>query len=348
MVNIRTKSILLSLVIFIFLLNTVHAGTGKLIFSDVDVKVGSRTSNNLANGDTIGQDARPGDALEFRVELRNNYTNAENLRIQSITTKVTVEGIDDGSDLEDETSEFDLSPQSTKRSTIKFQVPLEVDEETFDVLIEAEGSDKNGTRQLASMRIRLDVDKETHKLKITRKTLAPASISCNRKNVQLGITVQNIGSDDEENVVFQITSTDLGIDFKDNVGELRSGSTDSDTRFSKTYSFNVPTDLEAGSYPVTLAALYDSDRKKTEESVSLNVNDCQTKIVQETTQTQNTDTTTQTTTAPPVTVVEPSTSGTTTQVSFLSSNAFLAVVIIIMLIAVIGGIALIAALFRGR
>src|SRR3990167_9116271 len=100
MVKIRIKPLLLSLVILIFLANIAYAAGSKLIFSDVDVKVGSKTSKNLEDGDTIDDEAEPGDTVEFRVEVKNNFTSAEDLDIEDIVVEVTIGEIDDGDDLE--------------------------------------------------------------------------------------------------------------------------------------------------------------------------------------------------------------------------------------------------------
>ena len=73
MVKIKTKSIFIFLVIFTLFITAIHAQG--LVFSDVDVKVGSHTSNGLTDGETIDDEAEPGDSLEFRVEVKNNLTN---------------------------------------------------------------------------------------------------------------------------------------------------------------------------------------------------------------------------------------------------------------------------------
>ena len=353
MVKIRIKPLLLSLVILIFLANIAYAAGSKLIFSDVDVKVGSKTSKNLNDGDTIDDEAEPGDTVEFRVEVKNNFTDAEDLDIEDISIEITIEEVDDGDDLDEESSDFDLKAGRDKKVTLKFQLPIEIDEDTFDVTIHAEGEDENGTDHDADMRLRLEVEKENHLLKITRKTLSPAEVSCNRKNVQVGVTAINIGSEDEEDVTFHVLNSDFGIDLKDDVGDLDAEPNEDESRFSKVYTFNVPSDAEAGSYPIILRALYDNDRKKAEETVTLTVSDCAT-LKKETTESTTeedeevaviTPTTGRTTT----TVVEETPAGATvTQESFLKSNAFVTGIIIAEVVAVIVGIVLVISLFRRR
>ncbi|MBI2655761.1 hypothetical protein HYX06_05070 [Candidatus Woesearchaeota archaeon] len=275
-VKINAKFIVMGILMIVLLAGIVNASRQALEFSDVDVKVGSKTDKGLKNGETISDEAEPGDAAEFRIEVKNNYTSAENLDIENIQITVRIESIDDGDDLEEEASDFDLRPGSDKRATLRFQVPLEVDEDDFDVIIEAEGEDENGTDQNIRMTLKLEVDKESHRLILTRNTLTPAEISCSRKNVQAGVGVLNIGSEDEENVNIHILNQDLGVDIKEDIGELEADPLEETSKFSKAYSFNVPADTEAGSYPVIIRALYDDDRRKAEETVTLTVSDCST------------------------------------------------------------------------
>ncbi|MBI2659774.1 hypothetical protein HYX07_01265 [Candidatus Woesearchaeota archaeon] len=334
-------------------MGTAYAAGTKLLFSDVDVKVGSKTSKNLDDGDTIDDEAEPGDTVEFRIEVKNNFTNAEDLEIEDITVEVTIEEVDDGDDMDEESADFDLKAGRDKRVTLKFQLPLEIEEDTFDVTIHAEGEDENGTDHERDMTLRLDVEKENHLLKITRTSLSPAEVSCNRKNVQLGTSVINIGNEDEEDVSVQVLNSDLGIDLKENIGELTAEPNEDESRFSKTYSFNVPNDAEAGSYPVIARVLYDEDRKKAEETQTLTVSDCATaksepKETSESAESEDVTVITPTTGRTTTTVIQPPAGTTVTSESFLKSNAFVTGIIIAEVIAVIVGIVLVIALFRRR
>lgn len=349
MVKIRIKQLLLSLVIFLFLMSATYAATNKLVFDDVDVRVGGRSSNNLNNRDTIREEAKPGDSVEFRINMKNNYTSAEDLRIEDIRVNVKIEAIDDQDDLEEESNEFDLSAGSSKRATLKFQVPLEVDEDTFDVLIEADGDDRNGTAHEIQMRLKLEVDKENHLIKLTRNSLSPAEVACNRKNVQLAVTLLNIGAEDEEDVSLQIYNPDLGIDIKDPVGTLEAEPNEPESRFSKVYRFNVPTDLEEGSYPIAVRVLYDNERRKSEETVTLTVNACGTPRQEN--KTQGVDLSTPTPIQPERTTVVVQQVPPDTTVStegFFKGNGFVIAIIIAEIIAVVVGIVLLITLFGRR
>lgn len=349
----KAQRLLLFFIISMLIVNVAYAAGAKLIYSDVDVKVGSKTSKNLDNGDTIDDEAEPGDTVEFRIEVKNNFTNAEDLEIEDITVEVTLEEVDDGDDLDEESADFDLGADDDKRVTLKFQLPLEIEEDTFDVTIHAEGEDENGTDHERDMRLKLDVEKESHLLKITRASLSPAEVSCNRKNVQASVNVINIGNEDEEDVSIQILNSDLEIDLSQSVDELTAEPNEDESRFSHVFSFNVPNDADAGSYPITVRALYDENRKKAEQTATLTVTDCAatgTQASNEKSEGEDVTVITPTTGKTTTTVVQPTApAGTTvTSESFLKSNAFVTGIIIAEVVAVIVGIVLVVSLFRRR
>ena len=72
MVKIRLKHLVLSIVLFIVLINAVYAAGTKLLFDKVDVKVGGDTDRNLLDRELIGEDARPGDNIEFKITVIGN------------------------------------------------------------------------------------------------------------------------------------------------------------------------------------------------------------------------------------------------------------------------------------
>jgi len=353
-IKANTKFLLISILVIAFLASSAYASGLHLPFSDVDVKVGSRTSNNLRDGDTINDEAKPGDNLELRITMKNNYTSAENLRIEDISVKATVSGIDDGDDLEEESNTFNLGPGSTRKTTLKFKVPVEVEESTYDILIEVTGEDKNGTSQDSQMTLHLDVNKQSHQIKITKLEVNPLEVSCSRKNVKLSLGILNIGTEDEEIVNIQASNSDLGIDIKDQATELFAEANSAESRFSKTYTFSVPSGIESGTYPIDLSVLYNDDKKRTDGSAQLTVSDCPTaesaQNTQLTTQTTQTTTTPATTTQTTGNVVLPQLppNTTVTEESFFKGNAFVIGIIIAEIIAVIVGIILIVALFVRR
>ena len=280
MVKIKALSIIIGLILAIFLVPSVLAQeensgvcvTGcKLLITDVDVKVGSKSDKNLQDGDSISDEAAPGDNVQFSIKVYNNFTDNEDVEIEDITVTVTIEGIDDDDDLEEESNEFDLKADKDGDITLEFDLPLEVDEDTFDVLIVVEGDSDNGSQEV-EMTIDLEVQKEDDEVRFLRNSAAPSEVQCSR-NVQLSTSVINTGSNEQDDTELEVSNTNLGVSFKETF-DLTDDPFDADSKFSKTFTFTVADDVPPSVYPITSKVTYDDGKQAETETVDLVVRAC--------------------------------------------------------------------------
>jgi len=228
--------------------------SAKLRISDLDIKVGSKSDKNVQNNSLISKEAEPGDKVIFKIEIENFFTKEENLEIQNIDIEITIENIDDSDDLEEESKDFDLNYGRSKDFELEFKIPLEVDEGLFDVLIEVEGVDENGTIHEIRYELQLEVEKKNHELLITRSEISPSSVTCGRK-ISFNVELMNTGSKDEEDVSLEILSSELGINSVTSGISIDEG--DSDNRFSKIIRTEI-NEVEEGIYPININAYYDT------------------------------------------------------------------------------------------
>jgi len=280
-VKIKALSIIIGLIFAMFLAPTALAQeqnvgvcvTGcDLFITDVDIKVGSKSDKNLNNGDSISDEAAPGDTIEFSVKVYNNFTDAQDVEIEDITIKVTIEGIDDDDDLEEETKEFDLKADKDKKVTLTFELPLEVDEDTFDVLIEVEGDSDNGSQEV-KMNLDLEVQKEDDEVRFLRNTLSPSEVQCSRI-VQFSTGVINTGSNEQDDTMLEISSPNLGVSFKETF-DLSDDAFDDDSKFSKAFTFTVANNVPTGVYPVMSKVTFDDGKESETETADLAVRACE-------------------------------------------------------------------------
>jgi len=245
----------------------------KLLITDVDVKIGSKSDKNMDFGDTIKHEAKPGDTVKFKIEAKNNFTNAEDLEIEDIEVTITIEGIDDDDDLEEDGEIRDLKDGKDNDVTIVFTIPLEVDEGDYDVLIEVEGEDENGTTHAVEYALELEVEKEDNEVRFLRNTLTPSEIKCSR-SVQLSVAVINTGSDNEDDVILEITNTELGIGFRETF-DLSDDPFDDDSKFRKTFRLAIPQDVAPGIYTIPSQVTFDDGSDTESETTELIVTQCE-------------------------------------------------------------------------
>ncbi|MBI2523179.1 hypothetical protein HYW19_02200 [Candidatus Woesearchaeota archaeon] len=245
----------------------------KLLITDVDVKVGSKTHKNLDFGDKIKEEAKPGDNVQFKIQALNNFTDAEDLEIEDMQVTVTIEGIDDDDDLEEEGEIKDLKAEKDDDVTIDFTIPLEVDEGDYDVLIEVEGEDENGTTHAVEYELELEVQKEDNEVKFLRNTVTPSEIKCGR-TVQLSTSVINTGADDEDDVTLEVTNAELGVSFKETF-DLSNEPFDEDSKFSKTFTTIIPQDVAPGIYTLQSVVTFNGGSDTETDAADLVVAQCE-------------------------------------------------------------------------
>lgn len=250
----------------------------KLTISDLDVKVDTKTDKSMQNNTKISKEAAPGSKVEFKLEVENLFTDDEDLEIEDIDVEITIEDIDDGDDLDEDADEFDLKAGKNEDVSIEFDIPLEVDEDIYDVIISVEGQDENQTAHEILWNLELEVEKEVHEIRILKADITPLTISCQRQ-VALNSEIINTGTEDEDDVTLEITSPELGISSVTSGIELDEGT--DNNRFTKQLTESIGKDISAGVYPVTFNVYYDSSLSEA-KTVDLTIEECElTKAVKE-------------------------------------------------------------------
>ncbi len=249
---------------------------GRLRITDLDVKVDDKTDSNIEDKEDdykINEKAEPESHITFSVRVENAFPD-DSLEIQYITVRITIEEIDeDGDDLEEESDEFDLDADKDKKVSLDFDVPLKVDEDDYNVIIEIEGEDEDGNEHEVTKILILEVDKESHNLKIKKTSLNPDIVSCDRE-AELDVTVINIGSRTEEEVVITVKSSALGINLAERDIELGDDPDDDDNEYEKTFQINIANTVKAGTYTIETRAYYDEDKLEDLKRDTLQVKDC--------------------------------------------------------------------------
>lgn len=251
--------------------NLTVAEGSRLKITDVDAKVDGKKSSNIGNGEKIGKEAKPGSVLEFKITVKNDFLESENIDIEGIKVKAAIEDIGEGDDLEEESSEFDLNAQNDRTVTLKFELPLDVDEGIFDVAIDAEGEAENGSFYEQHFQVELEVEKEKHDLRLLKAELAPTLINCNRI-LELNYKIINIGQEDEENAALQVSSDSLGLNLIEKGISIDEGT--EDNLFSKSMKIKINDNIESGGYQIT-ANIYSDDNKLMDtKTFDIRVQDC--------------------------------------------------------------------------
>ena len=254
---------------------------GGLEIEDLDVFLVTRKSESgndldVPDGKKLNfddEDVGPESELRFNFNIENTFTDEENIDINDITVKVTLEEIDDGDDIEEESNEFDLDSDKNEDVDVYVNIPLSVDVGVYDVVIEVLGDDDDGNEHTAQMNLKIDIDKEARDVVISELSLFPKKIKCSGSST-LTATIKNMGSRIEKEAGIGILNEDLGINFvKQRIG-LKEDPFDSDNEFTKKIIININGSTTAGTYPITVNAYIHESALWETNTVNLEVEGC--------------------------------------------------------------------------
>lgn len=244
----------------------------QLDFDNVKAEVDGKTKS-VDDGDSV-KDVKPGTKLIIRGDVRNLFTDNDDITIEDVTVTVIIENIDDGDDLEEEDDVGDIDADEKESFKVEFEIPDDVDQDEFDITIEAEGDDENGAKHQVELKdVTIDVEKDKHDILITKAVVSPTKVSCTR-SISMNIDLKNQGRSDEDEVVLRIENANLAIALEDTaVPEIEEGTGD-DTELSKSYSFKIADDVSPGTYPISIRAFYETDVLSDIKTADVAVEEC--------------------------------------------------------------------------
>jgi hypothetical protein len=240
----------------------------KLSIKKIDVIVAGNKDKNLDNGNTIGEDAKPGDKLVFDIEVCNDYTRDEGTKIRNVQATATIEEIDDGDDIDADSQEVDIKADDCQTLKVELDVPPIADEDTYNVVVDVEGDSDN----FVTWNLALDVSRDKHHIYIANADLTPSTLSCESMS-SLSVRLYNVGTEDEDQVAIKAENSELGI-FVEEKGIQLDATSDSDAEYSKTFNLNVPAGTFAGDYPITITSYYDTSKQSETKTATLSIIEC--------------------------------------------------------------------------
>ncbi|MBS3114869.1 hypothetical protein J4448_07255 [Candidatus Woesearchaeota archaeon] len=232
------------------------------------------TTVPVANNTKIGVDVLPGSNVTFTVRVENTF-QGEDPDLRGVFATITIEDIDDGADLDEESIDFDLEPGNDNRVDVKFPIPLDVDAGTYNVIMEAEGEDRNKTSYKTEVRLKLEVKKQSHDIRITKVLLNPSIVDCDRK-AKLTAEIVNAGSNAENQVALEFKATSLGVNSYDKDISLESSdeASEEEKTHTKTLNIEVPSFFKAGTFPILINLYWKNFVLFDQKTVDLVVRDC--------------------------------------------------------------------------
>ncbi len=237
----------------------------KLEVKDIAVYVdGKKEAGADESGGKI--DVIPGSKVELKVEIKNLYSDDEDVEIEEISIEGTLEGIDNGNDIEAAAKDFDLSAGKDKEITLEFNIPLEVEDSNYDLTVEIEGENERGFSYSKIIEFEVEAEKEKHDVVFNRLEFSNNNIECGNA-AKLNVDAVNLGTNDED-VKLMIANSDLGIDIKESF-KLSEDPFGKENSFRRSYTIELPQSAIPGEYIFIADLFFGSDAERS--TAALNV-----------------------------------------------------------------------------
>lgn len=243
-----------------------------LEITKIETEVGGEDSdNNLNDGDTLNDEAGPGDEIEFEITLENLFTNSEDIKIEDI--EIRLEPHDDDIDETETDSKFDLDEGRDSTETLTINIPEKIYTGTYDLDIIVEGEDENGAVHSIFWTVSFEIEKDDDDIRLTEYRLGTSTLSCVR-TTDLRVTIANFGSEDQDEAAVSIYSPDLDLNEHATDIYLDYDYKDDDNEYTKTVTISLADDFAAGTYPITITAYRNNDKEMDQKIINLKVEDC--------------------------------------------------------------------------
>jgi len=244
-------------------------------------------ASGLTNNSKISADVFPGGNVTFTVRMENTLRGSgpEN-RIKNSFVKVTIAGIDTGSDIDGESDNFELEGGDDALVDIKFPVPLDAATGTYDVFIDAQGEGRNGTFYFTENKLKLEVKKLSHDIQIVKYQLNPSILDCINRKTKISADIMNLGSNDEEGVALEFKSSELNINSIDRgIGLISSNdANDEGKKYIKILPLEISPTIKPGVYPIMVNLYWKGSILFDREILNLDLRNCGPSVAQNTNQ----------------------------------------------------------------
>ena len=239
----------------------------KLIVKRVRVTVKGGNSDTVRDGDKV-KNLKPSDKFDAEIEVQNKFSRDSDLDFRDV--RVDMKSDDSDVDVDNDDS---LNVGSDSTESIRFS-SLEIQDDARDgtarVTVTASGQDDNGALHGDKIEFRLEINRESHEIRIDSATISPSTILCEGdRTLRVDARVTNTGRNNENDVVIELDAPGLNFNEKKNIGDL-----DEDDSSAASFTVPVAKTVKPGAYQLTVNTYWEQTVKSATKLLNVVVADC--------------------------------------------------------------------------
>ncbi|MBS3116041.1 hypothetical protein J4421_00430 [Candidatus Woesearchaeota archaeon] len=246
----------------------------------VDEDGDERDEDFDADGNTsefsLDRKVRPGSEITLEIEIENRFDDEDYEESEIENMELTVDADDSDlfpRDFEEEYELDDLPAKEKKTVTVVWKIPEDADVGDYKIELTLEGEDGKDVKYKIEKKIRLDVRRARDDLRVTKALVSPSSLTACDESFTLDVELKNYGTDNQEHAGFAIFNSELKIN--ENIPDIELDEfDDGDDTWRRTFTFNLPKNVEAKTYRLDLIPFIDRTKEINEEFLNLVVKKC--------------------------------------------------------------------------
>jgi len=241
-------------------ISATEQGTSNVVISTYSLTVDARSkyfSIEIDDYDDL-EELQPGDSFDLVLDIRNIW----NVDLKDVEARIWIMDIDDGDNIDEKTGKEDIDSLDSNDDdfSVEFQVPLNVDEDNFDVMVRVEGEDDETGDNYQVTKIfknAVEVTKdEDEEVQFDNINMPSSTLTCG-STFTVSVDAINTGADDLDDMYFKLEIEGTSYSLLSEDYDLDSGDYD-DREQNIDFLVTLPNDLTKKTYNLKILA-YNED-----------------------------------------------------------------------------------------
>ncbi len=221
------------------------------------------------------EEISPGAEVEIALNAENKYSSSTDLEFEDVEFNIFVD--QDELDEDEDVDIGDIDQGDERSESYTFTIDRDTEEDDYTIEIRLYGEDENGAMQGEYWEIDFEIEKLDEMIEIRELSLEDSSLDlCQREWTYLNARIENLGSDDSDEVVFAAKNGPLDFEYEKLYIDLDEGDD-----WEERIRIDLPDDIRSGSYSIAAYTYFDRDNYIDDENddldvVTLRVEECDT------------------------------------------------------------------------
>lgn len=209
-----------------------------------------------------GEDFQPGEIINIEVEIENNFEDKHEFDVE-----VSFYDLSEGDSVEDEKENVKIESDETETIEFEIKIPEDIDDsDDFYIFVNVKDEDNESLCNEES--IQINIEREDNDVIVKNLDIIPLIVSSGGL-LDVKVEVQNIGSDEQEDVYILLENIELNISKKSEKFDIEEFDEDDSERVS--FSVRIPEGVEEKAYELKATVFFDDEDMEYSKIETFNV-----------------------------------------------------------------------------